>query len=174
LGKGQGKHRQYTEREAEICAMLAPLVRFGLLVGFLRGVSAHIRSLYPPARHPPDSISAIQYSKIVRARAGNRVWLWIDKENELSFFAFVEQKKNSNSLRLPETDDWLSIEHDERETMDEMQLGDGVEWVEIPPSPEVIDSSPAFLLMSVTAALLRLRNGAPALPLHAGSSRSRR
>jgi hypothetical protein len=92
-GKGQGKHRQYTEREAEICAMLAPLVRFGLLVGLLRAIGTHIRSLYPPARHPPDSISAIQYSKIVSARAGNIVWLWIDKFSELSFFAFTEQKK---------------------------------------------------------------------------------
>jgi hypothetical protein len=173
-GKGQGKHRQYSEREAEICALLAPLVRFGLLVGLLRAISAHIRSLYPPARHPPDSISAIQYSKIVRARAGNIVWLWIDKYSELSFFAFTEQKRGSNSLGLPETDDWLSIEHDEPEPMDERQLGGGELWEEIQPVAETIDSSPAFLLTSVTAALLRLHNSTPALPLRGRASRSRR
>jgi hypothetical protein len=180
-GKGQGKHRQYAEREAEICAMLAPLVRFGLLVGLLRAISAHIRSLYPPARHPPDSISAIQYSKIVRARAGNIVWLWIDKYSELSSFAFTEQKRGPNSLGLPETDDWLSVEHDEPEPMDEMQLGDGEQWAEIPPElwvetpvAETIDSSPAFLLTSVTAALWRLRHSTPALPRRGRGSRSRR
>ena len=154
--------------------MLAPLVRFGLLVGLLRAISAHIRSLYPPARHPPDSISAIQYSKIVRARAGNIVWLWIDKYSEFSFFAFTEQKKGSNSLGLPKTDDWLSIEHDEPKPMDEKQLGAGELWVEMPTVAEATDSSPAFLLTSVTAALLRLRNGTPALPLHGRASRSRR
>jgi len=85
-------------------------------------------------------------------------------------------------LGLPETDDWLSVEHDESEPMDEMQLGDGEQWaeippelwVEIPPVAETIDSSPAFLLTSVTAALLRLRNGTPALPLQGRASRSRR
>ena len=171
FGKGHGTRRQYPEREAEICAILAPLLRFGVLVGFLRELATVLRILYSPSEQVTGAAIRNGFSAIVHARRGQDVWLWVDHYDGAILIALTERKPSRASLPFPGDDDWISSETFLKAPHASSQKyvqapqhpvveGEQDKFIEIGASPELLEvaSAPrAFLITNLTDSISKLR-----------------